>query len=316
MSALILAENKLHHGYYRADNKITITQDSGVIVGHEFDKCIDGNSSTSFKSSVRTPTVTITFPTAVAMNGFAVYGYTGSPSLGISYDQATDGFVPFPEFNSSNPDPAVPSQDPTLSGSNSQRYKPKQNGGGPFGAAFREGEHVMVKSLQIQFSLNDNESIECIAFGLWVRTQFVFSMPFNAPVLQARKNAMKRGPRAAYLRCGSRKVGEKIKLQFRDISLSELYKPDFFEKNSLTSELRQTINGQTKSFPLIEYLGHYLPRYPFFVIHENGALSDFINQVNTNARITYCIPYKASAMPRYSGASNLSWSINALGYFS
>lgn len=317
MSALILAEDKLHHGYYRADNKITITQDSGVIVGHEFDKCIDGNSSTYFKSSDNNPIITITFPTAVVMNGFVVYGYSGAPRLDISYDEASNGFVAFPEINSSNPDPARS----TFDYGEFAPYKPKDNGGGPFGAAFREGEHVTVKTLRIQFSNIENERIECIAFGMWVRTQLNLQLPFNVPALQATENAMKRGPKAAYLRSNVRTVGEKIKLQFGEINLDDLYRTDIFEKDNFDAELKQTINGDTRLFPLIEYLGHYTARYPFFVMHELGQASDltfgtFGGDVGVTAKITYCVPYKTSNMPRFVSASSLSWSISALGYFS
>ena len=92
-----------------------------------------------------------------------------------------------------------------------------------------------------------------------------------------------------------------------------------FEESELedTTDVAFTtsINGEQKAFSMIEYLGYYMPRFPFFVMYTQGVSgeSDSLIAEDRN-RLYYCTIDRSLRQPSYSSPTLLNWNINAIGY--
>ena len=101
MSGALLLENKLHHEYWRKKSGQTTVvslenDDNGSAEGYPFVNCIDDSGATSFRVAYpKKAFITITFPVATTINGFAIYGHnlTRNQGIKILYDTDTSGNI-------------------------------------------------------------------------------------------------------------------------------------------------------------------------------------------------------------------------------
>ena len=141
MSGALLLENKLHHEYWRRKSGTTtvasLETTHGSAEGYPFVNCIDDSGATTFRVDPEKGKafITITFPIATTINGFAIYGHnlTRNQGIKILYDTDTAGSI-----------------DTDFKGApyTSNTYKPEDNLYSPFGAVFDAS--VSVRRLTIE----------------------------------------------------------------------------------------------------------------------------------------------------------------------
>ena len=298
MSGAILVENKLHHEYWRKTTKPTITVTGATEqTGYEFVNCIDDNAGTSFKVSGGQAVITITFDSAKPMNGFAIYGHNLTKNQGIKVEYDTDA--------SGDIDTAFTSSQYDAGGT----FKPADNSYKVFGALLG-GSTKIVRRLKITTVGWDSDSyISSLAMGGWI-VGIEISAPYTAPFFAPQENAIKRNNKGNPLLSDVKKVPQKLNVNLNQYSEDEL----FVATNALQST---TINGETKTFPLVEYVGYYASRHPFFILHNQGVTST--NSEGTKSEIDkmyFCTIDKSMAQPRFTSPTLINWSFSALGYMS
>lgn len=303
MAGALLVENELHHEYWRkktvvANNPTTITYSGGTAAtGHGFENCIDENAGTTFKIANSTQAViTITFPNSLAMNGFCIYGHnlTRLQGITIHYDNDTSGDVDtdFEDAGSIY----------------TNTYKPADNLYKPFGAMWTDGD-LTVRRLKITTVGWTTESyISIMSAGMWVTSGINVSAPFTPPNFTPYETTIKRNNKGNPLLSDTRKVPQKLNIKLNNFEESEL-------EDTTDVAFTTRINGEQKAFSMIEYLGYYMPRFPFFVMYTQGVSgeSDSLIAEDRN-RLYYCTIDRSLRQPSYSSPTLLNWNINAIGY--
>lgn len=299
MSGALLVENELHHGYWRKKSgATTITYQAGAAAaGHGFENCIDENAGSTFKIANSTQVVvTITFAFPVTMNGFAIYGHnlTQDQGVNIIYDSNTVD------------DPTGAFED---TGSiYTSTYKPSSSSYKPFGAMWTDGTKN-VRRLQITTVNWTTESyISIMSAGMWVTSHIEVTAPFTPPSFQPYENTIKRNNKGNPLLNDARKVPQKLNIKLNNFSEDDL-------EDTTDNAFFTTINGEQKAWPMIEYLGNFLSRYPFFVMYTQGVSGETDAQIAADRnRLYYCTIDKSLKQPSYSSPTLLNWNINAIGY--
>lgn len=301
MSGALLLENKLHHEYWRRKSGQTTVvslenDDYGSAEGYPFVNCIDDGGATTFRVDPEKGKafITITFPIATTMNGFAIYGHNLQRNQGIKilYDTDTDGSI-----------------DTDFKGTpyTSNTYKPADNLYSPFGAVFDSS--VTVRRLTIETEgWSEHSYISILSMGHWLTDHVEISAPFVPPSFTPYKASIKRNNNANYLASDVKKIPQKIKINLQHFSETDLY---------TTSDSAQytRINALTKTWPFIDYAGYFLSRYPFFFMYNKGIAGDSsANKISDQQKLYFCTIDGGLKQPSYSTPTLLNWSINAIGY--
>lgn len=303
MSGALLVDNKLHHEYWRKRSGTTSVSYVAATVdgyapppeGFSFTNALDDNAGTSFKVSNFNDQVdvTLTFPTAISLNGFAVYGHNLTRNQGLKITYSTDG-TNFFEFE------GTPYTENT--------YKPVDNFYKPFGAVFSSVISSIVKLRFETISWSPDSYISILSAGVWVTSGVEISAPFIPPTFTTQEYSIKRNNKGNHLISDVRRVPTKLSINLQKFSEDELY---------ATSDSAQltTINGLTATYPFIEYMGYFLSRHPFFFMYTKGYSTDSAaQQIIDQQKIYFCTTDKGLKPPSYSSPTLLDWKINALGY--
>ncbi|MDA8977538.1 hypothetical protein N9F71_00795 [bacterium] len=301
MSGAMLVENELHHGYWRKKGGTTVISYSSsggdAAAGHGFENCIDENAGTTFKIANSTQAViTLLFPTAVSMNGFAIYGHnlTKDQGVSIAYDSGITGGIAGTFHDAGSIYTGI--------------YQPSSNSYKPFGAMWTDGNRS-VRRLQITTRNWTTESyISIMSAGQWVTSHIDVTAPFTPPSFAPYENTIKRNNKGNPLLNDVRKVPQKL-----NIKLNNFSEDDLADTTDVAFTTR--INGEVKAWPMIEYLGYYLSRYPFFVMYTQGVSGETDAQIAEDRnRLYYCTIDRSLKQPSYSSPTLLKWNINAIGY--
>ena len=298
MSGAMLVENELHHGYWRKKGgATTITYETGAAAaGHGFENCIDENAGTTFKIANSTQVrVKILFLNALSMNGFAIYGHnlTKDQGVAIKYSNNTDS-------TTGNFEDAGDVY--------THEYKPADNLYKPFGAMWTDN-NLAVRYLTIETIGWTTESyISIMSAGQWVTSHIDVTAPFTPPSFAPYENSIKRNNKGNPLLNDVRKVPQKLNIKLNNFSEDDL-------EDTTDTAFNTRINGEQKSWPMIEYLGCFVSRYPFFVMYTQGVTGETNAQIKADRnRLYYCTIDKSLKQPRYTSPTLLNWNINATGY--
>tara|TARA_B110000503_G_scaffold76762_1_gene118415 strand:+ start:8146 stop:9072 length:927 start_codon:yes stop_codon:yes gene_type:complete len=306
MSGALLVENELHHTYWRKKGgATTIIYQSGTAAaaGHGFENCIDENAGTTFKIANSTQVrVKITFPIAVAMNGFAIYAHNLTKDQGVAIYYSPDDsgttlhFEDGVEFEAGGD-------------IYTHEYKPADNLYRPFGAMWTLPNSFSVKYLVIEtIGWTTQSYISIMSAGQWVTSHIDVTAPFTPPSFATYENTIKRNNRGNPLLNDVRKVPQKLNIKLNNFSEDDL-------EDTTDTAFTTRINGELKAWPMIEYLGYYLSRYPFFVMYTQGVSGETDAQIKADRnRLYYCTIDKSLKQPSYSSPTLLKWNINAIGY--
>ena len=149
--------------------------------------------------------------------------------------------------------------------------------------------------------------------GQWVTSHIDVTAPYTPPSFAPYENSIKRNNKGNPLLNDVRKVPQKLNIKLKNFSEDDL-------EDTTDTAFNTSINGQQKAWPMVEYLGYFLSRYPFFVMHTQGT-TEVSNDAEINAktkrdrnRLYYCTIDKSLKQPSYSSPTLLNWSINAIGY--
>lgn len=314
MSSAMLVENKLHHEYWRKAVKPTIAVTGATEqAGYEFVNCIDENGGTAFKVSGGQAVITITFDSQKLLNGFAIFGHNLKFNQGIQVKFSTALTGDFFDFKATNAaEIGVYNSEPV--------YNPSDNSYKAFGCAFKQ-TFFLVRRLQITTVGWDSESyISILSAGLWVNQGIDISAPFVPPMFAPQETVMKRNNKGNPLLSDVRAMPQKLKINMTQFSEDDLLlQIDNYKQvgSGLLDYTKSTINGETKNFPLVELVGHYVSRYPFFLMYMQGTDGETDAQIKADRdKIYYCTVDKSLKQPSYSSPTLLNWSINAIGYIS
>ncbi len=298
MSGAMLVENELHHTYWRKKGgATTITYQAGAAAaGHGFENCIDENAGTTFKIANSTQVrVKILFPNALAMNGFAIYAHNLTKDQGIKIRSSSDVGGTTAEF-----------EDAGLV--YTHEYKPADNLYKPFGAMWTDN-NFSVRYLTIETIGWTTESyISIMSAGQWVTSHIDVTAPFTPPSFAPYENSIKRNNKGNPLLNDVRKVPQKLNIKLNNFSEDDL-------EDTTDTAFNTSINGEQKAWPMIEYLGYYLSRYPFFVMYTQGVTGETDAQIAEDRnRLYYCTIDKSLKQPKYASPTLLNWNIDATGY--
>ena len=299
MSGALLVENELHHTYWRKKGgATTITYQAGTAAaGHGFENCIDENAGTTFKIANSTQVrVKILFPNTLTMNGFAIYAHNLTFDQGVAIKYSTNDNSTTGDFED---DGSVYTHE----------YKPADNLYRPFGAMWTDPSSFSVRYLTIETIGWTTESyISIMSAGQWVTSHIDVTAPFIPPSFAPYENTIKRNNKGNPLLNDVRKVPQKLNIKLNNFSEDDL-------EDTTDTAFTTRINGEQKAWPMIEYLGYYLSRYPFFVMYTQGVSGETDAQIAEDRnRLYYCTIDKSLKQPRYSSPTLLKWNINAIGY--
>jgi len=298
MSGAMLVENELHHGYWRKKSgATTITYQAGAAAaGHGFENCIDENAGTTFKIANSTQVrVKILFPSSLGMNGFAIYAHNLTRDQGVAIKYSTNTNNTTGDFED---DGSVYTHE----------YKPTDNLYRPFGAMWTDN-NFSVRYLTIETIGWTTESyISIMSAGQWVTSHIDVTAPFTPPSFAPYENTIKRNNKGNPLLNDVRKVPQKLNIKLNNFSEDDL-------EDTTDTAFNTRINGEQKAWPMIEYLGYFLSRYPFFVMYTQGVSGETDAQIKADRnKIYYCTIDKSLKQPSYASPTLLNWSINAIGY--
>jgi hypothetical protein len=300
MAGALLVENKIHHEYWRKKSGTTTiasteTATYGTEEGFAFGNCVDDNGATSFRAaSGKQAFITITFPVSTTMNGFAIYGHnlTRFQKLRIKYDTDTSGSI-----TSSFTGTPYSSTD----------YAPDDNLYKPFGAVFDTPLNVRRITIET-IGWGNNSYISILALGHWVTNGINVTSPFTPPSFSPYESSIKRNNKGNFLMTDVKKVTQKLKINLTQFSEEDLY--------AVTDSAQYTkINGLLTTHPFIEYAGYFISRHPFFFMYNNGnAAASGADKIIDQQKIYFCTVDKGLQQPRFSSPTQLSWTIDAIGY--
>ena len=308
MSGAILVENKLHHEYWRKTTKPTIAVTGATEqAGYEFVNCIDDNAGTSFKVSGGQAVITITFDTQKLFNGFAIYGHnlTKDQGIKIEYDDDTSGDI----------DTAFTSSQYDAGGT----FKPTDNSYKVFGANIVTGNFFgkVARRLKITTVGWDSDSyISILSMGSWVNNGVEISAPYTPPFFAPQENAMKRNNKGNPLLSDVKKVPQKLKINLNQYSEADLFSTLHYSPAQAGDYAKSTINGETKDYPLVELVGYYASRHPFFLMHNRSEVGTDAEQKAERDKMYFCTIDNSMAQPRFTSPTIINWSFSALGYMS
>ena len=299
MSGAMLVENELHHTYWRKKGGATtiLYQAGAAASGHGFENCIDENAGTTFKIANSTQVrVKIAFPATLAMNGFAIYGHNLTKDQGVAIKYSTNTNNTTADFED---DGSVYTHE----------YKPTDNLYRPFGAMWTDPSRFVVRYLTIETIGWTTESyISIMSAGMWVTSGINISAPFTPPSFAPYENSIKRNNKGNPLLSDVRKVPQKLNIKINKIQASDL-------EDTTDTAFSTSINGEQKDWPMVEYLGYYLSRYPFFTMYTQGVTGETGAQIAADRnRLYYCTIDKSLSQPAYSSPTLLNWNIKAIGY--
>jgi len=291
----ILAKNELHHRYWRSTTKPTITISAGTEAdGHGFLNSFDDNAATSLKISGSTQLVVeVVFGESVTMNGFAIYGHNFNSNQGIKieYDTATDG-----------------------------TYLDFEDDGGLYDGTYLAGDKFYraygayidkdqpLRRLKITtVGWDVNTFMSNFAIGRWV-DGIDISAPFTPPLYEPQMAEIKRNNKGNPLLTDTRKMPQKFSINLATLTEADLVSPVGFT---------DTINGHSANYGFSEYFGYYLPRFPFYLMYDDGsAASTDAEKASRRNRIWYAVLDKQSRQPSYNTPTTLNWRIPVVGYIS
>jgi hypothetical protein len=299
MAGALLVENELHHEYWRKRSGTTriVYQAGEPATGHGFENCIDENAGSTFKIANSTQAVIlITFPTGLAMNGFAIYGHNLTKDQGITIHYDDDDI-----------------QSTTLDFEDAgsiytNTYKPADNLYKPFGAMWTDSNKSVGQLKITTVGWTTESYISIMSAGMWVTSGINVSAPFTPPNFTPYETTIKRNNKGNPLLSDTRKVPQKLNIKLNNFEESDL-------EDTTDAAFNTRINGEQKAFSMIEYLGYYMPRFPFFVMYTQGVSgeSDSLIAEDRN-RLYYCTIDRSLRQPSYSSPTLLNWNINAIGY--
>ena len=290
----ILAENKVHQLYWSATSKPTITTtNTNEASGFEFVNMFDNNAHTSYMLATGTQGVTIidfgsdTFE----FNGFAVYGHNLTNTQGIKIEHSDDN-ASYTILTDSAVYPA------------NGEIKPKTDLGQAFGL-YLKGSTFTKRYLRITtVGWTTSSFISNLSIGSWT-DGINIQTGYTPPSFTLHESTIKRNNEGNFMSSDVRKIPQKL-----NISLINLTQSDLDATGTSTTET----SFSTES-TFINYLGFFLSRFPFFVMHDTGSgtnseISDTRNQ------IYFCTADKTIKQPVFQTPTTFSWTINAIGYIS
>jgi hypothetical protein len=294
----ILAENMLHHEYWRKTNKPTVTTtNSNQKEGFEFVNMLDNNAHTSYMLTDSTQGVTIfDIGQNRRFNGFAVYGHNLTSSQSIIVEYSTDG-TNYTIFT----DSAV-----YLANG---RISPQNNRGEAF-CCYPKGTTVVGRYIKITtHNWTATTFISCLALGNFV-SDVNITAPYIMPSFTPHEVSIKRNNLGNILSSDTRKIPQKLNIKLATLTEDDL-------DNVETNVTNNGSNLFNEDYSFVDYLGHYIARFPFFVLHDDGD-SQPTNAEKKEARnkIYFCTIDKSLRQPSFRTPTTLTWSINAVGYIS
>ena len=299
----ILAENKLHHAYWRSASKPTITQQTSTqATGFEFVNMFDNNAHTSFKNSSNTQTkIAFSFASSVKMNGFAVYGHNLDSTQKIIVQYSNASSLPAVDGSWST------FTDDAVYLANGQVGVPDN-----FNQAFccyLKGTLVDVRHLRITtVNWTTSTFISTFSAGTFVDNVNI-SAPYTMPSFTPQEVSIKRNNKGNFLSSDVRKIPQKLNIKLTTLQESDL-------DATQTDITNTTINGLAATYSFIDYLGHFVSRFPFFVLHDDGGSGTNAEKLADRNKVYFCTIDKSLKQPAFASPTTLNWSINAIGYIS
>lgn len=293
----ILAENELHHAYWRSVSKPTITTVSGgEKEGFEFVNMFDNNAHTSFKNNSSTQSVIkVDLGTTKSFNGFAIYGHnlTTSQAIKLEYSLNDSSYSTF--------------TDSAVYPANGQ-ISPSNNNGEAF-CVYLKGTPKVGRYWKITTVGWDPDTfITTLALGSFV-DHINISAPYTMPSFTPQMVATKRNNLGNLLSSDVTKIPQKL-----NINLNTLQESDLDATQSGITNT--TINGRSATYSFVDYLGYYLSRFPFFVLHDDGGDGTNTEKRIDRDKIYFCTIDKSLRQPKWNNPTTLSWNIRAIGYIS
>ena len=292
----ILAENKIHHLYWRSTSKPTITTGTGTVAtGFEFENLFDNNAHTSFMNATGTQTVTVIDFGAdnFTFNGFAVYGHNLTTTQGIKVEHSDDN-ASYTNFTDSAVYPA------------NAEHLPVNNNGEAF-CVYLKGAAVTKSYIRITtVNWTTSTFLSNLAVGEFVEGIDI-SAPYSPPNFTLQEVAMKRNNEGNFLSSDTRKIPQKLNIRLTALQESDL---------SAASGVTTSINGLSANHSFIDYFGFFLSRFPFFVIHDDGGSGTNSEKFTDRNQVYFCTIDKSLKQPQFNTSTTLNWSINAIGYLS
>jgi hypothetical protein len=293
----ILAENELHHAYWRSTSKPTISTDAGgQKSGFEFVNMFDNNAHTSFKNNTSTQSVMrFDFGSTRNFNGFAVYGHNLTTSQAIKIEYSTDNSS-YTTFTDSAVYPA------------NGEISPANNNGEAF-CVYLKGSSNIGRYWRITtIGWDTSTFITTLALGSFVDNVNI-SAPYTMPSFTPQEVSIKRNNQGNLLSSDVRKIPQKLNIKLTTLQESDLDAT----QSGITNT---TINGLTATYSFIDYLGHFVSRFPFFVLHDDGGDGSNTEKKADRNKVYFCTIDKSLKQPAFASPTTLNWSINAIGYIS
>ena len=292
----ILADDILHHNYWRSTSKPTITTtDTNEQSGFEFVNMFDNNAHTSYMLATNQQGVTIIdFGLGVAktFNGFAIHGHNLTPSQGIKLEYSVSDGTTFVAFTDSAIYPA------------DAEIKPDTSLGHNFGVYRKEGSNIAARYLKITtIGWTTDSFISNLFIGLW-QDGINVSTPYTPPNFALREFSVKRNNEGNFMSSETRKIPQKLRINLNTLNESDL------EVTAVSTNSDTQFGTQNT---LINYLGHFVTQFPFFIMHDTGSGTNAEIKAKRN-EIYFCTADKSVQQPSFKTPTTLNWSINAIGY--
>ena len=206
----ILAENKLHHLYWRRTTKLTVTTGTGTVAtGFEFVNMFDNNAHTSFMNATATQTVTVIDMLGnQRFNGFAVYGHNLTTSMGIKVEHSADN-----SSYSTFTDSAVYGSDGVI--------HPSNNNGEAF-CCYLKGNQKNNRYIRITtVGFTTSTFVSNFALGNFVDNVNI-SAPYTMPSFTPHEVSTKRNNQGNFLSSSTRKIPQKLNITLNTLQESDL----------------------------------------------------------------------------------------------
>jgi len=292
----ILAENAIHHLYWRATSKPTITTtNTNEKSGFEFVNMFDNNAHTSYMLSTATQGVTIIdfgSGNSISLNGFAVHGHNLSTSQGIKVEYSTNGS----DYTLLTDSAVYPSDG---------EHKPSNGLGQCFGV-YTKGTTVTPRYIKITtVGWTTTSFISNLAIGMW-QDDINIASPYTPPSFALQEASVKRNNQGNFMSSETRKIPQKLTINLINLTESDL------EASAVALNSSVDFSGENT---LINYLGFFLSRFPFYVMHDTGSGTNAQIKSDRN-QIYFCTADKSIQQPSFRTPTTLNWRINATGYIS